>query len=317
MEETPHLGLGGFLRCTLTAALLAGCAKQDEEMQREMVELRATVQAKNRELEDLRAKANTPPVTSPTHPPAVSEADMSKAKARISELEGEVAKLNEQLKHPPEPEIPQAISMKFDADALKDKLEDNLTRKASELRELVLRQSGITGITEISIKRVVLPPEVISPFHSAITFTLMDNGKPLRVQFPVTADFSGSWRLPSPDKIQQACQQAREQMAAGPPPEPLPPSPPSVAPVASAPAPAPAESSAPRPVPPQALPTSHTPSMKRVDANTFVMDWGDKSASSAPAPSSPASHAPSGQGTAPAHVPAPVMPVQRDIIIKF
>jgi len=69
--------------------------------------------------------------------------------------------------------------------------------------------------------------------------------------------------------------------------------------------------------------------MKRVDANTFVMDWGDKTSAAAPAPASPtaptsqppipgpATHVPSGQGAPPASVPPPVMPVQRDIIIKF
>jgi hypothetical protein len=328
MVESPHQGFGIFLRCTLAAALLAGCAREDEELHRQVVELRADVQAKNRELEELRAKAANTSSQTPTAPPS-SNAELTKAQARIGELEGEVAKLNaklnDQAKSQPEPAT--SISMKFDADSIKDKLENDLTRKASELRDLVLRQSGITSISEISIKRVELPPEVITPFHSAITFTLLDNGKPLRVQFPVTADFGGSWRLPSPDKIQQACQQAREQMAAGTPPAPPPAESPGASPAPATPSPAPA-----RTVASQSPSTNRTPSMRRVDSNTFVMDWGDKPAaapaqspsatpsSSAPAPGS-GLRTPSGQGAAPApaspNVPPPVMPVQRDIIIKF
>jgi hypothetical protein len=80
--------------------------------------------------------------------------------------------------------------------------------------------------------------------------------------------------------------------------------------------------------------------MKRVDSNTFVMDWGDNKASPSatgqpssvihtPAPSESSSsnttvtNAPVAPGhPAPAppsskNVPPPVMPVQRDIIIKF
>jgi hypothetical protein len=343
MAEPSHRAGPVALMLALLTAFGAGCAKPDEELQRQIVELRADLQMKAKALEEAKAKASNatppPPVTPSAPGPTMTE--LTQAKSRVSDLENEVTKLKtanetlvERLKHLPPPQEPnQPISMKFDADVLKDKLEDDLTKKAAELRDLVLRQHGVTAINEISIQRVELPPEVITPFHSAITFTVMDNGKPLRVQFPVTADFGGSWRLPSPDKIQQACQQAREQMASGRTPE-----------TETAPSslPAPPSAQASRSVAGTPTPNSgnRAPKMKRVDSNTFVMDWGDNKASPSatgqpssvihtPAPSESSSsnttvtNAPVAPGhPAPAppsskNVPPPVMPVQRDIIIKF
>lgn len=366
-----------FAKCVPSIAALAlifcpGCAKEDSELQRQIVELRAEVQSKTTALEEAKAKiaqSATRAAPTPTASVAqgVSKEELAKAKERISQLEGEVAKLNtanaslnEKLQSQSTSSAPSTpVPMKFDVDALKDKLEDDLTKKAAELRDLVLRQNGVTAISEISVQRLQLPPEVITPFHSAITFTMMDNGKPLRVQFPVTADFGGSWRLPSPDKIQQACEQAREQLASGRPAEPEPAAPPvATPPPASTPPPAtsaPASTpKASRPVASSApasstsSPGSGHASIKRVDSNTFVMDWGDHKAATAsaapaappppstsapapaPRPAAPASSepttasapltpksSPAKSSAAPTNVPKPVMPVQRDIIIKF
>lgn len=339
MAEPSHRAGPFALMLAFLATLGGGCAKPDEELQKQIVELRAELQSKTKALEEAKAKTSTVTPPTPVTPATVgpSAAELAQAKARVGELEGEVAKLktanaalDEKLKNQPSPASDKPISMKFDVDVLKDKLEDDLTKKAAELRDLVLRQHGVTAINEISVQRLQLPPEVITPFHSAITFTITDNGKPLRVQFPVTADFGGSWRLPSPDKIQQACQQAREQMASGGGPGAEPP--PAPAPPPSSPQPARSVAST-----PPAGSGNRTPKMKQVDANTFVMDWGDNKGSPSatgqpttvvhtPSPSSTpnnititnAPNMPEHSNPAPAkNVPPPVMPVQRDIIIKF
>lgn len=311
----------------LTAALvLCGCAREDEELQRQLVETRAALAAKSKALEEAESQRNSPPPSAPAPAPAPasmeSTAELAKARSRISELESQLAATKQRAPA-------AAAPAKLNLDELKDKLEGDLTNKARTLRELLLKQAGVSHIDEIGIRGIEYPPEIIAPFRSAITFSLSANdGRQLRLIFPVTADLEGSWSLPGPDKVQQAYKQVRD-------------APPDSANVASAPAEAPSPATAtspPRPAPP---PPSSPSGFRQVDPNTFQFDWGDaaktgaKSRSGQPATSTatttasaPGVSAPQQPKTvapttpaAPAQpevsVPKPVMPVQRDIIIKF
>jgi hypothetical protein len=315
-------------RCAAALAgvlLLGGCARQDEELQRQLVETRAALAAKTKALEQAESQRAAPPAPAPAEPSAASAEELAKARARIGELESQLAAAKQQAA-PATPSAPAPA--KLDLDSLREKLEADLTGKAKTLREILLKQAGVAHIDEIGIRGIEYPPEIIAPFRSAITFALSSSdGRQLRLVFPVTADLEGSWSLPGPDKVQQAYRQVKDAAPA----EPA---------VASAPVDTPRPASTlPAPAPPSQPPGSAPPAsgFRQLDSNTFQFDWGDgtKGGSKmrtdpqpAAAPSAPVAAAPEptkrAAPAAPAapvqpepSVPKPVMPVQRDIIIKF
>ena len=187
--------------------------KGDEELQRQLIELRSAVDAKTKTAEQLEAQvADLRSRTQITNvaPPVASNEELVKAKARITELEQSLATASANAAAAP----PQMG--KLDLDEIAGKLEDDLTRKAKQLRELVQRHSPSSRIDEISLKSIEYPPQLVTPFNSAITFTVSEGtGTPMRLMFPVTADLSGSWKLPTPDEIQKAYKAALEQPRGG------------------------------------------------------------------------------------------------------
>jgi hypothetical protein len=306
--------------------LLGGCAKEDEELQRQLVETRAALTAKTKALEQAESqRTSQPPPPAPAPPSAESTAELAKARSRIAELESQLAAAQQQAPAP-------AAPAKLDMDALKDKLEGDLTNKAKVLRELLLKQAGVAHIDEIGIRGIEYPPEIIAPFRSAITFALSaSDGRQLRLVFPVTADLEGSWSLPGPDKVQQAYKQVKD----------APPAAPAESTVAANPAETARAANGPTLSSPSTAPQTPPPSgFRQIDSSTFQFDWGDGKGGakgrSVPAPAAAATTTPSAPvvsapqqtrpavpaaPTAPAQpevaVPKPVMPVQRDIIIKF
>ena len=274
-------------RAALGAAVfLCGCMKGDEELQRQLVATRTALEAKTKALDQAQSQA----------------ADSAKDNARVSELEQQLAAA---LLQPAAPGAPQ----KLDLDALKDKLEADLTSKARQLRELVLKQTGAVRIDEISIKGIDYPPQIITPFRSAITFALSgDGGQAILLMFPVTADLNGSWKLPGPDKVQQAYKEAKNVIAS------------------NARAAVNAESNPLSPSQGPTAPSTGTAGFRQIDPNTYLFDFGDKRGPAATPglPQSPVPSAPPSQSSASppnpqpsVTVPSPIMPVQRDIIIKF
>jgi hypothetical protein len=313
---------------------LCGCAREDEELQSQLVETRAALAAKTKALEQAEAQRTSQPPPAPAQPPAVSTEELANARSRIADLESQLAAAKQQASIPPAP-------AKLDLDALKDKLEGDLTNKAKTLRELLLKQAGVARIDEIGIRAIEYPPEIVAPFRSAITFALSSSdGRQLRLVFPVTADLDGSWSLPGPDKVQQAYKQVKDAAPAEPN---VAAAPAETLPANQVPTPGQAPGSRAPSTTPQLAPSGALPSgFRQVDANTFQFDWGDGKKGGAkpgmtqpasPAPPTPASSAPvvsapqeirravPSTPAAPAQpeitIPKPVMPVQRDIIIKF
>jgi hypothetical protein len=303
-------------------ATLSSCMKGDEELQRQLIELRNTADAKTKAAEqleaqvaDLRSRSQQTNVV----PPVASSEELVKAKARITELEQRLATASATPAAPPQ-------MGKLDLDEIAGKLEEDLTRKAKQLRELVQRQSPSSRIDEISLKSIEYPPQLITPFNSAITFTVTEGtGTPMRLMFPVTADLSGSWKLPTPDEIQKAYRAALEQPRGG---------------VASTQPQAGRPSSKGKPQA-QSQPTSSAGGGARMTQRAdgvFVFDWGDGASAAqntAPPAGQPSvenvippgktggvqppaapSRAPAAAPQAP-NVPAPVMPVVGDRIIRF
>lgn len=189
----------------LSVAALTSC--EDEELQRQLIDLRSTMDAKDKSVEQLQAQITELQNQKQRNTGAsgASSEELAKAKVRIAELEQRLAEVSAN------PAATPQIG-KIDMDAMAGKLEEDLTRKAKQLRELVQRQSPSSRIDEISMKSIEYPPQLVTPFTSAITFTVTaGNAAPMRLMFPVTADLGGSWKLPTPDEIQKAYKAAQEQ----------------------------------------------------------------------------------------------------------
>lgn len=186
-------------------ASMTSCVREDEELQRQLIELRAAVEAKNKSLEQVQTQ-----VTDIQNQRARSGSssgsgdELAKAKVKIAELEQRLAAVSAN------PSATPQIG-KIDMDAMAEKLEDDLAHKARQLGELVQKQSPSSVIDEVSLKSISYPPQLITPFTSAITFTVVaQGGRTLRLMFPVSADLGGSWKLPTPDEIQKAYKAAQE-----------------------------------------------------------------------------------------------------------
>lgn len=319
----------------LSASTLSSCAREDEELQRQLIDLRASMEAKNKSVEQMQAQMTelqNQKQRSSTGGSGASSEELAKAKVRIAELEQRLAEVSAN------PAATPQIG-KIDMDAMAGKLEEDLTRKAKQLRELVQRQSPSSRIDEISMKSIEYPPQLVTPFTSAITFTVtIGNAAPMRLMFPVTADLGGSWKLPTPDEIQKAYKAAQEQpqgLAAG-------------GTVPNNPGQQPGAGGAPQPQAGGAA----GPRMSQRQDGVFVFDWGDGTAApqvrqpqpqqqayaQPPPAAAPAggqtfnNFTPPGQGGAPQQpaapappaaapqapaAPAPVMPVVGDRVIRF
>lgn len=328
---------GSVLMMVCAALMMVSCAPQDEELQRQIIETRAALDARTKALEQVQSQIAELQSQRPRSGDAAgSGEELAKAKATIADLTRQLESLRAQSAGASQKSTASA-PMQLDLDAMAVKLEEDLTRKAKQLRELVQKQSPNSRIDEISMKSIQYPAELVTPFNSAITFSIaMQGGRSIRLVFPVTADLGGSWKLPGPDEVQQAYKAAQEQ------PEGV------------------ALSGGATPVQPGGNAQSSQPqasggrgsSMRQVDANTFVFDWGDGPTAQQPrqaqatappqsvtprsasvgggqtlnnftppgqiAPQPPLS-APTQPSASPqpSSVPAPVMPVVGDRVIRF
>jgi hypothetical protein len=337
---------------------LPSCFQGDEELQRQLIEMRAALDSKDKavekvqtELAALQSKSQgSSNSNSSSSSSGASSEELARAKQTIDDLK-------RQLETAKAAAAAGSVSaggapLKIDMDAIADKLEEDLTRKAKQLRELVQSQIPASRIDEISLKSIEYPPQLVTPFSSAITFNVVaDNGNRLRLQFPVSADLGGAWKLPSAADVQTAYKVAKDnpQGLAG-----------NTAPTqpqtqtGGVPAQQPNAGGG---VQPQQPTAGHGGGMRQVDANTFAFDWGDGASAAprqpqpqaqaqpqprAPQPSSggpavisnfappgpggaggpaapapaPGPAAPSAPAAAPS-VPAPVMPVVGDRVIRF
>lgn len=343
-----------FMAGALGLLTLPSCFQGDEELQRQLIEMRAALDSKDKAVEKVQAELAA--LQSKSQGGGNSSSSSSSSGATSEELaraKQTIDDLKRQLETAKAAASSVSVSaggtpLKIDMDAIADKLEEDLTRKAKQLRELVQSQIPASRIDEISLKSIEYPPQLVTPFSSAITFNVVaDNGNRLRLQFPVSADLGGAWKLPSAADVQAAFKAAKDnpQGLAG---NTAPAQPQAQSPVSNAPAyPGPTGGVAPQ------QPAGGHSGMRQVDANTFAFDWGD-GASAAPrqqqpqaqaqpqpqapqpssggpavisnfnpaspggssAPAAPAPAVPSAPAAAPS-VPAPVMPVVGDRVIRF
>src|SRR6187549_3492049 len=88
-------GMRPVVSLMVATALLSSCGKGDEELQRQLIELRGTVDAKNKAVEQLETQVAS--LQSQKQPavvnniPGASAEELAKAKARITELEQRLA----------------------------------------------------------------------------------------------------------------------------------------------------------------------------------------------------------------------------------
>ncbi|WP_009965724.1 hypothetical protein [Verrucomicrobium spinosum] len=295
------------LLAVLGMVSLSSCAREDDALQSQIIETRAAMEQRNRELEQTQSQLNELKEKMQRMSGASASSDeVARLKARNAELEDQLAAARKQTSTSDAP-------AKFDMDAIASRLEDDLTRKAKQLRELVQKQTPGGRVDEISLKSIEYPRELLVTFNSAITFNILsEGGQKLRLVFPVTADLGGTWKLPAPAEVQAAYVQAQSQPAgssssgaawAGAGSEIAPNESPTPASTPTPAAPPQVAASAPAPSAPQAPASSGGHSgMRQVDANTFVFSWGDSRGGGAqPQAQAPR---PAAQPTAPA--PAPV-----------
>lgn len=265
------------LLAVLGTVALSSCAREDDALQSQIIETRAAMEQRSRELEQTQAQLNELKEKMQRMGGASSSSDeVARLKARNAELEDQLAAARKQTSTSDAP-------AKFDMDAIASRLEDDLTRKAKQLRELVQKQTPGGRVDEISLKSIEYPRELLATFNSAITFNILaESGEKLRLVFPVTADLGGAWKLPAPAEVQAAYVQAKSQPAGAgagnssgaawagagseiaPSSSPAPAAPPQVA------ASAPAHSATQAPAS-----SGGQTGMRQVDANTFVFSWGD------------------------------------------
>jgi hypothetical protein len=342
---------------------LPSCFQGDEELQRQLIEMRAALDSKDKAVEKVQAELaalqsksqGSSNSTSNSSSSGASNEELARAKQTIDDLKRQLESAKAAAATAGSVSTGGA-PLKIDMDAIADKLEEDLTRKAKQLRELVQSQIPASRIDEISLKSIEYPPQLVTPFSSAITFNVVaDNGNRLRLQFPVSADLGGTWKLPSAADVQTAYKAAKDnpQGLAG---NTAPTQPQAQTQTGGTPTQQPNAGGGVQPQQPGYGPAGGG-GMRQVDANTFAFDWGDGAGAAprqqqpqaqaqpqpqAPQPSSggpavisnftppgaggaggpaapapaPGPAAPSAPAAAPA-VPAPVMPVVGDRVIRF
>lgn len=311
----------------------SSCTREDEELQSQLIEVRAALDSKTKSLEQLQSQM-AELQSQKQHSSSGSGEELAKAKSRITELTSQLETAKAQSGSPATTLQP----MKLDLDVMAEKLEEDLDHKSRQLRDLVKKQAPDCRIATMTRKAVEFPPQLITPFSTTIALSVeTGQGRQLNLVFPVTADLSGSWKLPTPDQVQSALRQAE---------------------TGNVPVPGVASTN---PSTPQsagqqstAAPGGNMPRVRQIDANTFYMDpWGDAAGGNAqasaqaprapqpalgapqtfnnftppgqtapqpqqpaaPGPAAPAPAAP--QAPQAPSVPPPVMPVVGDRIIRF
>ncbi len=287
-----------FLSLVVVASLtFAGCDLSDPGMEEKLARSQA-------ELEALRR-------------------DLKTAQEQIESLRGELKKAHDTASPAAAAGTGASATQSVETSAFQpvpaEELEEGYVLAARQLRRKLdsdLQEAKVVGFTMYNVE---VAPAVTNPYTSRVKmeFTKQD-GSHVIVDLPVGADFRGSWTFPTIDEI-------RGEIARGGTPSPVP------TVVASTPA-TPSESqpsaSTPQPV------SEPTVEPMAPGAETIVVDWGDGAGMQPAQPtaprqqtSGPPQEVPSSLTSPPAaaqppevsqpSIPAPVRPVDRDVIIKF
>jgi hypothetical protein len=307
--------------------LLTGCLDGDAQLQQELRDLRVEAQqakAKQEELQGELAEARErikQTESQPTAKQAMESGDEAgKAALRKASVVADSSPTTQTEK-------PMTA---VDLRELAKELQADLMGKVNALSDQVQEKIPSAELQEVTVKRIHPPAEVASAFSSAITFTFLNSSRQaLPVRFPVQAGFDGVWRVPTVEDVQSGFNQiaSGEALVAG------------GAGNATGGQAVAASSVAPNPtgVAPSSNPVSGgRPTFDKQADGSIVINW-DANAPAIPAPAT----APVSAGVAPAvpvtaptvapaqsqsvapaaaqtpRVPAPVMPVQQDIIVRF
>lgn len=321
--------------------LLTGCLDGDAQLQQELRDLRVEAQqakAKQEELQGELAAARERIKQTESQPAAkqamesgdeAGKAALVAAQQKIAELEAALKKASEVADSSATTQTAKPMTA-VDLRELAKELQADLMGKVNALSDQVQEKIPSAELQEVTVKRIHPPAEVASAFSSAITFTFLNSSRQaLPVRFPVQAGFDGVWRVPTVEDVQQGFNQiasGEALVAAG------------AGNVTGGQAVAPS-SVTPNPggVAPSSNPVSGgRPTFDKQADGSIVINW-DANAPAIPAPATApvsAGVAPAVPATAPTvapaqsqsvapaaaqtpRVPAPVMPVQQDIIVRF
>ncbi len=323
VERKRKLQRSGFVAAAVFAGvLLSGCLGEDEQLQQQLRDLRAEVKAAEDRATEAEEKVRelSSKVPEPATTPSVSAVDpaaLKSAKDRIAQLERELA---DAKAAPPPSSAPAQTAESYKA--LAKQLQTDLMQKVSELSDQLQAQIPSADVQEVTVKRIRPPEEIATAFSSAITFTLLDASRqPVPLSFPVQAGLDGAWKIPTVEDVKRVY----GEVARG-----IPQSAPASNTAATG---SPAAASQPASGTAAAPGAGQAGFVKQSDGSILV-NWDENaraaapspppataSAPSAPAPA-PSAAAPTPQPAAPPRpaaptIPAPVMPVQQDIIVRF
>lgn len=305
----------------LAGLLLSGCLGEDEQLHRQLQDLRAELKtAEDRAAEaetkvrELSAKVSETPPPAPVSATA-DPAELKSARERIASLEKELAAAKAS---PPAATAPTQTAESYKE--LAKQLQTELMQKVSELSDQLQSQIPSADVQEVTVKRIRPPEEIATAFSSAITFTLLDSSRqPVPLSFPVQAGLDGTWKIPTVEDVKRVY----SDMARG-----IPQSAPAVAA-------APSQGAAPaaaQPTQPASAPASGGGSFVKQSDGSILVNWDGNASAAPPAPAPSPALAPAAatlqpppQVSQPAQpqrpaapaIPAPVMPVQQDIIVRF
>lgn len=286
--------VAGSLSCLV---FLSACL-EDEAQVRELRQLREKLIVAEKKATEAAQEAETArrELAEAAHKPAdTGVADrLRQSEQRVAELEARLAEASKQA----------AASAPVSGGAFRDharQVQQNLMEQMGALSEtLQARQSG-PSLEEITVKKIQ------SGFRSELVFSVRAGDRVRKLAFPVEADLDGRWNLPSAEIINShfgnadVAASAQGHATAATPALPTA-GPPSSPPATPNPTPAPNVAAAPLPV-----------------ADTIIIQWdrpaGRPAQTTSPAPAAPV--APTQPSVAPKAVPKAVMPVTKDVQIRF
>ena len=309
------LGMGGAL------LILSGCLGEDEQLHQQMKSLRAELRAAEEKvteaeerIRELQSKESSTPVTPAAG--SVDSSELSAAREKIAALEKQLA----EAKAAPPSKAPVQTAESYKE--LAKHLQTELMQKVSELSDLLQAQIPSADVQDVTVKRIRPPEEIATAFSSAITFTLLDrNRQPVPLSFPVQAGLDGAWKIPSVEDVKRVYADVSQGIPQSAPASPAQPAPGSPSGVATN--------------PPPAAPSGGGAGFVKQSDGSILVNWDDSAPAarpSAPAASTTASTPPPSTPAQPAaapapapapatpstpNIPAPVMPVQQDIIVRF
>jgi outer membrane murein-binding lipoprotein Lpp len=227
---------------------------------------------------------------------------------RVADLKKKIEQLQAQLdaaKQGNEQEKPSAESTSSGALPTKEALESTYEASSKELKNKIAAK--LTGFSvENYTTHSVQMSENVYPFTSKISFSIRSNdGKAYQMDLPVKADYTGKWVFPNTDEIVARINSAKN-----------------MTPITEKEAASNTASSSQEA-------TQNRPPIMNVDG-TIVIQWGDaqkpkastprtsdstsaQTSTQPPQPSAP----PTSTTPAPSAIKPPVMPVDRDVHIKF